>query len=291
MNAFIKTFFILFLSIITFSCEKEETEETTESTSTTSVKIDGNTFVPTIVSAQIDEEKDLLNITMTDNTSTITITLSGTSTGTYTLNQSTNHVLAYVPNGATASTSNGNGEVSVTVVIESINTSKNTLNASFSGSVVSPLGGSEYTFTDGVIKDATLTTIEDEGGSSNSSNTLSASIDGSTFTPTSVTAVEASLFTMNNITITAIKGNETIGLTFPSNIAVGSYDLEGIGADYVGQYNAGSSYNTSESGTLNITAHNTSDKTISGTFSFTATPFLPNGGAYAITSGSFTVSY
>jgi hypothetical protein len=85
---------------------------------------------------------------------------------------------------------------------------------------------------------------------------------------------------------------KTVGLYMPANVTAGTYDFSPIGS-YVGYYTSGPVSSplvyASLSGKLTITEHNTSTKTIKGTFSFTGTD--GGTGTVQLTEGSFTVKY
>jgi hypothetical protein len=121
--------------------------------------------------------------------------------------------------------------------------------------------------------------------------TFSATINGSNPGVWTVTGgTNSGLITING----AGAGGVTVGLEI-SAINTGTYQLGAPGGN-AGVYGTSSpgttSYTTTGTspyvGTLTITTYNTSTKTISGTFSFTAQENYPNStGTATITSGSF----
>lgn len=110
---------------------------------------------------------------------------------------------------------------------------------------------------------------------------FNALIDGVGLNPSAIVP----FVTGGNITISAANDQrQTITLLFPENIAVGTYDLATANNITV-SYTPGSNPLIAEAGTLEITAINTNDGTVAGTFSAT----LSNG--VEITQGVFNIEY
>jgi len=151
-----------------------------------------------------------------------------------------------------------------------------------------PLTG---TFTDesGTGTDSTTGT-----GTGNSTSSFFAKIDGVEFTEDTVYVNMMNLGGSTILTISAAKNNyQSIGLTFPSDIAAGTYTLSSFG-DYRGQYNhSQTAMGFGGAGTVTITTHNTSEKKMVGTFSFEATEIVAqtNLGPFDISEGSFDITY
>lgn len=130
-----------------------------------------------------------------------------------------------------------------------------------------------------------------------SDSTLDAKVDGNDINPDSVTAVELSVGGNTTITITAINNatGQNVGLSFPGDFTVGSYEFTGGFSDYKGFYtpNLGGETNQyfSESGMLTITSYDSDTGVIEGTFNFSAKRLDPNDPdvTYEITEGSFSV--
>jgi Family of unknown function (DUF6252) len=119
-------------------------------------------------------------------------------------------------------------------------------------------------------------------------NVLTAKLDGADYTATAVNVIPVG----GNITISAQRGSvEAIALIFPDDIIEGNYDLGMF--TYVGQYNQDQSSGgafLASGGTLTITAHDTANNHITGTFHFTAGSFTGSG-THEITDGTFDVTY
>lgn len=134
----------------------------------------------------------------------------------------------------------------------------------------------------------------------NTNNSFEANVDGVAFNPNAVLAINQAFMGETNTNISAINNatNTIMGLRFPSDITVGTYELSGgFNSEYQGSYttNAGSGTDAgvfiSESGTLTITNINNSQGLVEGTFNFVASPFIPDGSnaSFEITNGSFSV--
>ena len=151
----------------------------------------------------------------------------------------------------------------------------------------------------GTFTDESGTGIEVGGtgtGTGNSTTTSSffAKVDGVEFLEDTVYVNMMNLGGSTILTISAAKNNyQSIGLTFPSDIAAGTYTLSSFG-DYRAQYNySQTAIGFGGAGTVTITTHNTSEKKMVGTFSFIATEIVDqtNLGPFNITEGSFDITY
>ena len=132
----------------------------------------------------------------------------------------------------------------------------------------------------------------------NTGGTLSAKVDGTPLNPTSVVALET---TLGGTAFNIVANNESnftgIGLTIPADITVGTHNFSSlpISGSIIGQYyiefgGANQANFISIDGTITITSYNPSEKTMEGTFEFTAGDFLgQNQTTYAITEGAFTI--
>lgn len=108
--------------------------------------------------------------------------------------------------------------------------------------------------------------------------TLSAKVDGETFTPTTVSAIE----TGNSIAISGSNLTAIISLTVPSTVEIGEYPLPRN--DFNARYQNETGLQPTSEGIITITAHNTSSRSIKGTFSFLTDE-------NEITEGQFDVVY
>jgi hypothetical protein len=96
----------------------------------------------------------------------------------------------------------------------------------------------------------------------------------------------------SNIFISALKPNrqETIAFILDSDIEVGKHSFSLFATPSAVYTKSVSDQNTGK-GTIAITSHDTSNKTIKATFQFTASSIAGGSKSYKITEGSFTVTY
>lgn len=120
--------------------------------------------------------------------------------------------------------------------------------------------------------------IDVDGGPDNA-GTFLAEVNGSGFDPQSVSAVASG----STIVIAGINAsNNTILLGIPSDAETGQNDLPSVG--YSASYSVGGTPEAATSGSISIVNHDTTNRTIAGTFSF-------DTANNSITLGQFNVSY
>lgn len=247
-------------------------------------KVDGTAWTANTAGASI--VNGVMNITgIGGDGSTITMTIQADQEGTYALDFGGQNAGVYMKSGANNSfLSNAHADAGGTVTVTSINSANKTMSGTFSYEGYHPTDMIFINITEGQFTDIPYTT--DVGGGSN--NSLSADIDGSSWTATAVNGAVA----LGRLTIVGSdnQGVVSVSVSMPEDVAVGTYDLTFLG-DYIGQYNKFSTeFLSSDDGKLNITKHDKSGKKIEGTFNFNASDF--NGTLNsAITNGSFVVSY
>ncbi|GEQ85272.1 hypothetical protein ULMS_07800 [Patiriisocius marinistellae] len=121
-------------------------------------------------------------------------------------------------------------------------------------------------------------------------NSFMATLNGVDYIPQFVTSFKT--VSLNNILITGDMGTgETMQLFLSGDVTPGTYEWSTITmAQYstTGDFEDGGFANT---GNVTVTAHNSSEKTISGTFNFTTIPSMSNQTVYTITEGEFSVTY
>lgn len=286
LNPFFLAVMVLCCAFTQFSCnsDDEDTTPTPTSTEGMTAKIDGTNWSADIYGGTI--YNGYTNISGRTNAGeTITITLSGDDVGTYTLSQNSLHAGAYTEAvGTNALTSNGSPMGGGTVIISEINTTEKWISGTFDFDVIRATDNETRAITDGKFTKVPYTTDPPSGGSSN----LSVMIDGSEWVATSTTAVAA----FGNITVTSLSNNDNynVGITVPADATTGTYDFN-FGGPYIGQLNVGQSvFMSAESGSITITEHNTSTRTLTGTFNFIARDFNTND-SNTLTNGSFSATY
>ena len=238
-----------------------------------------------------------MNVTGVSGNLTLTMTMSqDRGVGNYSLNNGSNVVAVSDANNTTDSyTSNrGNGGAG-TIRISSIDEVNERIEGSFDA-VLRNGNGDERIITNGEIVNVKYATSVSTGGGSGSggnSNSFSASIDGNSWTPESVTGVvNAGILGVTGI------GNspaQSIILFLPEDVQAGTYDLMPFG-NFDAQYQTGSGLdimlNIVVDGMVTVDSHDRSAKNIKGSFFFNASEagsLTPN--AISITEGAFDVNY
>ncbi|RYG42292.1 MAG: hypothetical protein EOO01_23375, partial [Chitinophagaceae bacterium] len=220
------------------------------------------------------------------------ITLTGTTIGEYQLDQATPNVGAWSDSTETSSfgytTNQGNSPADAggKVFVTKIDTAKKTISGTFQFNMFRELDNGKKIVTNGVFQDiyyGPVTgvpggntggsgSIPGGGGTVVNAGSIIVTVDGVVYAPKQ-TAVAVNF---GNIAINGNDANDVraIGLQFPANIAVGSYDLD-LFSGRLGVYvvDLNNAY-TSESGKLVITEHNTATKKLKGTFNFKGTNLL-----------------
>ena len=301
-------FFLVLLSIA--SCNVEEFEEgiltapvsemfpEPTGTASFSVTIDGESFIADApVATVIDNAINITGI-RTSTGEVVTITVIGNAPGTYQLGVTQNQVEVNSASYVTSLDGSGQTWIAATdfvtpqgeVVITEIDQDNQTLSGTFSFVGTNPDPEvPTVALTNGVFSNVSFGAGLVTG---DASNMFSANVDGVAFNQESVNATLLELAGLSNISIVATKSNmETIGITVESNIVPGDYELGGFSPP-LAQYNVSFTNSNLGEGTLTVTQHDTANRRIAGTFSFSATSILPGDNpVFEITEGSFDVSY
>lgn len=174
-----------------------------------------------------------------------------------------------------------------TLSVTSINTDKKTISGKFSMNVYRQYDGKQKKITEGVFKDISYET--EPLPPANAKDTFRVKVDGTAFPVYSIAAFN--LFNMISISANDQAAGKTIGLTMPSGVKAGTYDLSPFGPEFIGQYNPTSTtYLSASSGKIIILEHNVSAKRIKGNFNFEAKELLGDTKAN-LTEGYFSVTY
>ncbi len=282
---------LIYLTIISFSllfsCNKEPDEEKPDEETETEIKtvgmnakIDGESWEANEYSAYVNN--GVINITGDKDGETITITLLDDIEGNYSLSQNSDHSSAYIPySHAVSYTSNGNAYAGGNVNIESINTNDTTITGTFEFDLYKAYSGDSVAITEGSFyKIKYKTSIP-----SQAEDSLSATVDGEDFTPTSISV--SSYY--GSISISATSGDEMLSLGIDASATPGTYPTS-WGGSYNGSYYIGDNILTNDTGTIVITKHDKTKQRISGTFSYDAS-VLGGDLSVSVTNGSFAVSY
>ncbi len=185
-----------------------------------------------------------------------------------------------------------------TITITKFNTNTGIIEATFS-----------FTATDPIDLDPTINEIT-EGSFAidyisvpgETVSTFTAEVDGNFFNPDSITVSETSFNGVSRFSITVIQTdvgtgmNQTMGLFFPTNIEVGTYEMTNQlidGTEVFAQYSpdfGNSVIFRSNPGILTIVDYDEEAGIIEGTFSFTAVDILnQDESIYEVTNGEFTL--
>lgn len=276
---------VLLISSLCFqSCGSDDDDP---ESGTMTADIDGAAWVADISGGQI--QNGLMNVTgATALGETITLTMDGTVEGTYDLGGTNpSSVAAYSPdvNALSAYTSNAAGAAATgEVIVSEINTEEQWITGTFSFLAINPSNNDEKVIENGQFTQIPI--LIDT--TTNAGSSLMAKVDGVDWIPNSVLPFTA----QGRITITATKGNNetSLGLIFPDDIAVGTYELDWT-TDIFGNFNLEmTTQMVSNGGTLTVTEHNVSNKHIEGSFSFLAEETAGTT-TRDITEGTFSVDY
>lgn len=266
-----KTAFLLLLAIISLaSCENIE-----DNTPALQGEVDSSFFKASIALFTTDGSGGYV-IQGSDARKTISLGLSGNGVGTYILGGSSNNYATYEDiNGNIYSTNPlGNGEVRINNV-----ESNGSLTGTFAFMAVRP--GIDTVFVSrGLFAEVPpgVNNDDDGGSGTNNDGTIGADVNGTPFTPLTVSATD----TGNSIVILGASSSNSIALQFPGDVAVGTYNLPSGG--FQATYTESGSSNTASSGTITVDVHDPASGTLSGSFSFQA-------GSNSVTSGFFDVTY
>jgi hypothetical protein len=186
----------------------------------------------------------------------------------------------YSPDGVTlySSVFALNGEKVGTVTIVEIDEANKTISGTFSTKVLSTGGSLEVS---GSFNKIPFTNM--------ASNSLTAKIDGTSFTATAAFGQSTmGIIALNGQTL---NGSKIITVSFDEDISTGTYAIGEIGDDVYATFTTDLVNFVSSTGTLTITKHDKSASRIEGTFSFEAVPFFEEGDGHNITEGSFAITY
>ena len=185
-----------------------------------------------------------------------------------------------------------------TITITKFNTNTGVIEATFA-----------FTATDPINVDPTVNEVTEGsfavdyvGTPGDTATNFTADVDGVFFNPDSITITESSFNGVSRINITVIQTdvatgiNQTMGIYFPTDIEVGTYELTNQlidGTESFAQYSPdfGNSVTfRSNPGVLTIVDYDQEAGIIEGTFSFLAVDILNQDPAiYEVTTGEFTL--
>ncbi len=204
------------------------------------------------------------------------LVLTSSAPGVYELGQGLPNEAIYTFNNEIQFTTR-TGQSTGSVIITS-NEPQGTITGNFSYVSYTPRAQDTLTMRKGVIYRVPFGTGV---GGINNVNTLRAQIEGTLFTPTTVTPSAAA----GTVIVQSQNSATTLLLSFPENVTVGSYSITAAGPYRAAVTNNGTTADAI-SGSIDITIVNRNRRTYSGSFSFTTGP--PSN--LAVTQGTFTVT-
>lgn len=273
--------------LILSSCKKkEEVQPQTNNPSTNSTTAimkatkDGSAWQATTVSASIMNGR--IAISGMTSTDSLTFSLEGDTTGTYGCYIWTQSAAVY-GNGGYGDYATNQSTTGGEIIVTEINTTDSTISGTFSFTVERNYDQSSVVFENGIFTNIPFTSTLPV----TPNNHMSVDVDGSTYTPTTITISNAYGTLLINGTT---NGSEAIAVTVPSDVTAGTYTTSSFG-NYRIQYNVDQTTFLSVSGgTITVTENDVNNSHITGTFSGTASN---TGGTITrvLTNGSFDVYY
>lgn len=289
MKRFYFPLFVFTLLIALSACENDDDNDPSTDDGVMTAKVDGQDWEAEVAGVQFIQ--GMANVTgIAADGKTITITLTGFEEKTYPLGPSAGvNAAAYLESNlgtSPAYTSNVQGG-SGSLTITEINTTDSLVSGNFSFKGIRALDNADVEITAGTFSNLKFTTST----TPINGNSMAAKIDGQGWTANSVSGFlsQGKL----NLVGTDATGTKTVAFFIPGNVTVGTYMLsDPISGTYGAQYNKDAqTFLVADSGSLKITEHNTSTKTIKGTFNFQASEFGGGGTSANLTEGNFTIKY
>ncbi len=271
----------LVFTIVMVSCKKDEVKNTTVNPITANMcaKIDGADWQATSTECVLTKAGIRIN-GVGQGIPAISFLITDTIPGTHMLNINSENI-GFLVNGPIQYSTFDDAFASGSVIFSSVNMVDSLISGSFNFIGHSLYNNTYSSVTDGEFINLPLTVNLD-----NLSDSLIVDIDGETFFADNISA------TVQN-DILAISGSdedntEAVVIRLPYDTPTGTYQFSELGS-FTGTYTTDSVW-VSQSGVLNITKNNISNKHIEGNFEFDAKEFH-TGNIKSFTNGIFTVDY
>lgn len=262
-----KLVFLLLAVLSLFSCEDKQVNEVAFQ-----AKVDDRLYISTDARAAINEDGSVTIQGFTGDEA-LTLRISNLAKGNFAIGEGFTNYAVYEDFEGNVYTTNPNGEGQIT--ISELNENDKTLSGNFDFNAFLPGIDTIY------VSKGTLFNVSYSGGDipdPTNAGTFSAKVDGNPFIPVIVSSRD----TGNTIITSGNTANSTIVISVTSNVEPGEYTLPRGG--FSAKYQDVNGPETTAEGIVNIIEHNTTAKTIKGTFSF-----LTN--RTEITEGQFDVAY
>jgi hypothetical protein len=285
------------MAVSVISCSKEKSTESGQGgpvTGSLKMKIDGQQWVANKSAGATILAGYIVITGLSNDNRNFLIQLEDNGIATYQLDQQSLGAAALTdandPSGITYSTNQGTGasDAGGTVIVTKIDQVNKTISGTFSFKMFREDDNKQVTITEGSFENLKYTTELPPNNGADAD--FKVKINGTLWTAQVVNGAVSD----NKLLISAASTDltKTVILTMPANVTAGTYDFSPIGS-YVGFHSSGPVsaplVYASLSGKLIITEHNTSTKTIKGTFNFIGTD--GGTGTVQLTEGSFTVKY
>jgi hypothetical protein len=225
--------------------------------------------------------------------SEIVITVKGATKGKFTISGTLmsvpDNLLSFTPANASIDNPTYSStyleEASVgEVVISEIDETKKTISGTFTSKIMR-MTPEEKTI---IVKSGSFNEVAyTTGQGGNPDNTFSATVDGSSFTVTTVSGVES----FGSILLNFAKTGKAMAITVSATTNTGTFAFGSSGDDYYATFVDNATMYQSTSGSITISSHDKTNDRIEGTFSFNGSQFPSGEGTVTVTNGSFAVSY
>jgi hypothetical protein len=244
-----------------------------------------------------------INLTGTSsNGQMISITLMGDTVGTYDVSLAgAKGIVAYEPdytkpaNVYSSVSSSNPANASGTVIVTSIDKDKKIIKGTFQSNAFNPTDGTSYAVTEGAFELTYTTSVPTTPTTpttpTSGASYLKATIDGTAWQAKTITAQVI----LGQIYIGGGDEHKIFAFTIPPDAKVGSYTYDPMSQLYTTDYSEINGMDakmySAESGTLKITQHDPTKKTMTATFEFVGRETFDQIETRNITKGSFFVTY
>ena len=262
-----KYIFFLLATLSLISCEDIESNDVA-----LQANVDNRFYASADTRAALNENGTLTIQGFTQQES-LTLQLSRLAEGNFEIGEGKPNYAVFEDMGGNVYTTRPNGQGMIT--ISELNETNKTITGTFHFNAFLPGIDTIYvskgflhniSYTGGEIPDPT------------NAGTFSATVNGNPFSPILVSSRD----TGNTIITSGVGVNSTIVISVPSTVETGTYTIPRGG--FTAKYQDATGPETTGDGVIKIIEHNTSEKTIKGTFSFTTN-------RSEITEGAFNVTY
>lgn len=265
-----KVIVMLFVVIIAFSsCETTETNSPAFQ-----VTVDSLFFKAADTRISLPEEGGLL-IQGLSNDETVSIQINNMELGEYVFDVDNGNSATWEDFDGNVYTTNPEGSGSVTLTAKG--DSNEWYSGNFNYTAINAVLMDTVVLSRGIFFESPLVGVVEEEPTGDS-DTFNAEVNGTTFTPITITGVE----TANAITVAGATATATILLRMPPDVAVGNYSLPSQG--FTVSYTENGVTENATNGNVSIISHDLTANTISGTFTFETA-------GNSITSGQFSIDY